>query len=330
MAGTLVKKSFEVAIKGGLIAIALYFVINRFEHSDYEGILSYHWFKPGFWMPLFLILWALNLYLDALIWRSVNGFLGVISLKRAFKTNFVSYALSFITPANSGEVAGRYIMLNQNQDRQKTLFLIFWSHFPRMIVKLGLGIPAILMLGVLSERLSLDLAMAVAFFTVAILLLVYFNLIKIQAWIYQRNIRRFNLAHYILNDRPRYKEKLKLLMLAFIKYLVYNIQFVALLCLWGNVDLSLELLSSVVIFYFITSIIPTFAAVDFIIKAAAAIYVFDGSLADESLLVNAAFMIWVFNVALPALGGLVVILKSNLGHSIKKKFSRGSLYGPSR
>ncbi len=330
MAKSLIKKSFETGFKGVLTVAAVYFIITRFGNSDYEGIFSYPWHSAAFYVPLFIVLWALNLFLDALIWKSVNRFVGEISIKRAFKTNFVSYALAFITPANSGEVAGRYIMLHHNQDRQKTLFLIFWSHFPRMVIKLLLGLSSLLFLSGLTGKIEWPLVYTVLLLGIPSLLLFYFFFIRIQRWLHSRNLLKVDFSKYILNDRPQFSEKLRLSLLALVKYITYNAQFLILLMMWGGVELSLELALSIIVFYFITSIIPTYAAVDFIVKAALAMYVFKETLADESLLINASFIIWVFNIALPALAGVGIILKSNLTTSIKKRFSRGNPYGPSR
>ncbi len=328
MAKSLVKKSLEIGFKVLLIAVAGYFIYSRLQGSDYKGVFSYRWHFPLFYSFSFIALWAFNLFLDAVIWKSVNRFVGHISIKRAFKTNFVSYALAFITPANSGEVAGRYIMLHNNHDRKKTLFLIFWSHFPRVIIKLLLGVSSLLILGGLSDNVPWPLVFAGLAIGISALLSFYFLFIRIQRWLHGRNLLKLNFSKYILNDRPYFTEKVKLSLLALVKYITYNTQFLVLLLMWGNMELTPELALSIIVFYFITSIIPTYAAFDFVIKAALAMYVFQFTMADESLLINASFIIWVFNIALPALAGVVIILRSNLTHSIKRRFSRGNLYGP--
>ncbi len=328
MAVNWIKKSLEIGLKGAIAAAALLLLISRFEDSHYQGLLSINWHSAGLYVTIFLLLWLFNLWLDALIWQSVNHFVEDISLKRAFKTNFVSYALAFITPANSGEVAGRYIMLNNKNDRRKTLFLIFWSHFPRLIVKVGLGGTALLLVGWLTDRVGAWLVYSVLGVGIPALGIFYFLFIRIQRWLHERNIRKVDLSNYILNNRPLFREKARLLIMALVKYLIYNFQFIILLLMWGGGVLTWELFFSVIVFYFITAVIPTFAAVDFLVKAALAIYIFDESIANESLLINAAFITWLFNIALPALGGVGVILKANLLTSVKKRFSRGNLYEP--
>lgn len=217
-------------------------------------------------------------------------------------------------------------MLNQKGDRQKTVFLTFWSHFPRFITKFLLGGSALILMAFYESKINQTEAVAgVTILTIA-LITIYLSILRIQKWVNERNLGKWEISKYILNNRPIVSEKISLLILSIGKYLSYNLQFIALLAMWNPDILSVELFLSVIVFYFITALIPTFAAADFIIKGALAIYIFDSSLASEAELINASFIIWVFNIALPALFGTGIILKTNLIHSIKLRFSRGTRY----
>lgn len=320
------KRILELLLKIALIAIAAYFILSKLQSTEYHGIFTYTWHKPHIYLSIFFSLWAANLLLDAIIWKVVNNFVENIRLKRAFKTNFICYALAFITPANSGELAGRYVMLNQKGDRQKTVFLTFWSHFPRFITKFLLGGSALILMAFYESKINQTEAVAgVTILTIA-LITIYLSILRIQKWVNERNLGKWEISKYILNNRPLVSEKISLLFLSIGKYLSYNLQFIALLAMWNPEILGVELFLSVIVFYFITALIPTFAAADFIIKGALAIYIFDSSLASEAELINASFIIWVFNIALPALFGTGIILKTNLIHSIKLRFSRGTRY----
>ncbi|WP_417599788.1 hypothetical protein [Owenweeksia hongkongensis] len=321
------KSTLELLLKLALIGVAAYFIFSKLQSTEYHGVFTYIWHDPYIYLSVFFALWVANLLFDAIIWQVVNNFVETISLKRAFKTNFICYALAFITPANSGELAGRYIMLNQKGDRQKTVFLTFWSHFPRFITKFLLGGSALLLLAYYESRITLVYALLGILLISVVLITIYLSILKIQKWLNERNAGKWDISKYILNNRPILSEKITLLFLSIGKYLSYNLQFIGLLAMWNPEILGIELFLSVIVFYFITALIPTFAAADFIIKGALAIYIFDSSLASEAELINASFIIWIFNIALPALFGTGIILKTNLLHSIKMRFSRGNRYG---
>lgn len=320
------KKALEITLKLALIGIAIYFIYSKLKGSEYHGVFTYQWYQPALYISIFFILWALNLLLDAGIWKVVNNFVQTISLKRAFKTNFVCYALAFITPANSGELAGRYVMLNQKGDRQKTVFLTFWSHFPRFITKFLLGGSALLLLAFYSGEIGAKELITAILIVAIVFITIYLSILRLQKWMHSKTAGKRDLSKYLLNDRPQLSEKLNLLFLSIAKYLSYNLQFMALLVMWNPETFGMELLLSVIVFYFITALIPTFAAADFIIKGALALYIFDSALATEAQLINASFIIWIFNIALPALFGTGIILQTNLIHSIKERFSRDNRY----
>lgn len=322
------KKTLEVLVKLLLIIGALYFISQKLKTTEYHGVFTYTWHHAGLFVSLFFILWALNLFLDAAIWKAVNGFVQEIHLQRAFKTNFICYALAFVTPANSGELAGRYVMLNQKGDRQKTVFLTFWSHFPRFITKFILGGSALALLAFYKNEIGSTQLVVLITLLVVIFLTGYLSILRIQKWLHNRQAANRDLSKYLLNDRPQPAEKIKLLLLSIAKYLAYNFQFIILLVMWNPETWGMELIFSVIVFYFITALIPTFAAADFIIKGALALYIFDAHLATEAQLINASFVTWLFNIAIPALVGTFIILKTNLIHSIKARFSRGSRYAP--
>ena len=122
-----------------IFGAAVLIVSRRLSFENYEGIFAQEMHDPALLIPAFVILWMVNLFLDARIWQRVHEMLAPIGIKAALHTNLVCYALSFVTPVNSGELAGRYLMLDPDLDRRKAAFLTYWSHFPRLIVKLILG-----------------------------------------------------------------------------------------------------------------------------------------------------------------------------------------------
>src|SRR5690606_10077494 len=165
-------------------------------------------------------------------------------------------------------------MLNQKGDRQKTVFLTFWSHFPRFVTKFLLGGCALVLLAFYEGKLTATQALFVTALISVALITIYLSILKIQKWIHSRNQGKWDISKYILNNRPVLAEKLTLLALSIGKYISYNLQFIGLLAMWNPSILGVELFLSVIVFYFITALIPTFAAADFIIKGALAIYIF--------------------------------------------------------
>lgn len=310
-----------------ILGAAVVVLSRRFQGHSYEGIFSYKWHQPGLLLTLFFLLWMINLWLDARIWQKVHSFMDNIRILKALETNLVCYTLSFITPVHSGELAGRYLMMDSHKNRQKTVFLTFWSHFPRLIIKLILGIGAFLVLWLSSANSGLWLQL-LSLLAVLLILVVYFRFIRIQRWLSRRGWRNFRLGNHLLSGRPAYPEKLELLALAGTKFFTYNLQFMLLLMLWSGLPFSWEILASVVAMYVAGALLPTLPMADFLVKAGVALLVFDTGLVAEDLLLNATFVIWLFNLALPALTGAIIILRTRLMQKLKRPAAPGSLYDP--
>lgn len=301
-----------------IIGAALFLVSKRLSSEHYEGIFVQPLHHAGLYLPIFTVLWLINLLLDARIWQRVHAMLANISLKRALQTNLVCYALSFITPVNSGELAGRYIMLEPELDRRKAAFLTYWSHFPRLIVKLVLG-AGVALVFLIPEG---DNALALALLWVllgAMIIAGYLRFRRIQQWLSRRAWRRIALVNYLLADKPATSDKIRLLVLACLKFLSYNLQFAVLLTLWSGLDLSPSLLMSVVGMYVIGALAPTIPLTDFLIKAGVAFLVFDHPLITDSMLLNAALLTWLVNVAIPSLVGGIIIMRTDLLSALRKR-----------
>ncbi len=299
-----------------ILGIALAVIITRLNSTPYEGVFTYTWNHSELILPIFALLWFLNLVLDARIWQKVHRFISSISLRKALKTNLVCYTLAFITPVNSGELAGRYLMLESQAYRRKTVFLTFWSHLPRLAVKLILGGFAFIFF---VESESNAYLKWIAGTLMLLVFIGYFLFIHIQQWLSKHGWRKLKLEDYLIKDRPKFLEKLDLLALATIKFLTYNLQFLLLLMMWGNLSLSMDLLVPVIATYVLGAMIPTLPMVDFVVKAGIAFAIFDPNLVSESILLNAALTTWLFNLAIPALAGGIIILRTDLRSSLRKK-----------
>ena len=156
----------------------------------------------------------------------------------------------------------------------------------------------------------------------------YLSFRKVQLWLSGRAWRRFSFGNYILPDKPIISEKIKLLILAMLKFLSYNLQFACLLLLWSDVALDLSLFISVVAMYIIGALVPTIPLTDFLVKAGVAFLVFDHAIISDSMLLNAALVTWFFNIALPSIAGGIIILRTNLLDALRKRPLPGNRYAP--
>jgi len=305
-------KAFSLFLKIALLSLALYFIYSKLDSLDFSTINLE--LSSKFWQLTiaFLLLWVINLSMDALSWQRVRKMRESVSWLTALKHNLICMALAFVTPMNSGELIGRY---NSMQDKSKYLFLTFWFHLPKFVTKLFfLAVSLVLFALANSNTLLLSTGTAAAL----ALLLIYFNFIKLQRWLRKYQVFNRPLQDYILDDRPRFGEKLELLIINLVRFVVYNLQFILLVILLSKENLDINFLLWVPVFYVLGTFITTIPAFDFIIKSALAVWLFDSSTISEEILLLVPAIVWLFNLALPSLAGVYFIMKTNLNQKLQK------------
>lgn len=311
----MVKKLLFALLKLSLIALALYFISQKIDWQDFKNI-EWSWSLRSFWaLFIFLSLWLLNILLDAVAWQKVQSILQAIPLKLAVLHNLKCYGLSFISPVNSGEVIGRYIIQDQAENRSKSLYLTFWTHAPKLFSK---ALLSFLIIPFLFPDLSAiyRLALLVLFF---LGLLLYLRLEKFLSWLAKKRWGRREFKNYIVTGKPLLPQKLILLGLNGIRFLIYSAQLG--LVLWGLQlsDFSFTILLSIPVYYFISALIPSYTGLDFLIKGALSLYYFELFTPNNLGFALASTFVWAFNWAIPATLGLISLKGQELARLKRKK-----------
>lgn len=307
----MVKKYGFPLFKVALLSLALYFLalkLNKLELSALQfeidtRSLTWH-------LLLFLALSIINLSLDAKAWQLIESMVNRISLGKALSHNLKCYGLAFITPLNSGELAGRYLVQKNPVHRKKALFLTFWTHAPKLFSK---ALVSLLILSYLAFEKTGDLSLGISgLFLFALVFFIYTQLQRIIALAHNKQLWNRPLKDYLLRDLPKTPLKLKALALNALRFLIFSGQLVVILDLINPELINPDLVLSIPLFYFLTAVIPTFAGLDFLIKGVLAMYFF-GAFNDQALIFGlATTAVWLFNLAIPSLIGLASLSKAEL------------------
>ena len=125
------------------------------------------------------------------------------------------------------------------------------------------------------------------------------------------------LKRYTIQGRPTNTEKLSLFLLAALKFSCYNLQFLVLIWLFADPELSGKLLLSIAAFYALSAFIPSWALADFAIKAGRALLLLAPFNISASAIVYSNIIIWALNLALPALIGAIALAKNHRVNGLK-------------
>ncbi len=308
-------KAFSFSLKVTLLCLSLYFIYSKVDTLDFYAIQPKVDLTFWFYLLLFITLWILNISFDALSWQKVRKMRENTSWFTALKHNLICQALAFVTPMNSGELIGRY---NSMQDKSKYLFVTFWFHLPKFTTKLIFLSVSLAILAIVTGNYKPFIITASAIAALLVVLLIYFNFTKLQRFLRKYQLFKKSLQDYILSERPYFSEKLELLIINMVRFIIYNMQFVVMVLLLTNSTLEIDFLIWVPVYYVLGTFITTIPAFDFVIKSALSIWLFNSTAIDETVLLLVPAIVWLFNLALPSLAGVYFIMKVNLSEKLQK------------
>ncbi len=304
----MVKKVLYPILKFGLIGLALYFLIQKLSQVDFSQV-ELSWGQDTLIAFIaFVGLGLINLLLDAKAWQVVQSCLREINLREAIQHNLKCYGLAFISPLNSGELVGRYIIQEDPEHRKKALFLTFWTHAPKLFSK---AIISFSLFPFLFSQWATPLKVG-SFIIMGLLFILY---LQLERWIsllakYQWGKRHFK--DYLIPGQPSIPSKIEVLGINGLRFLIYSSQLGVVIWGLGISELNLTLVLSLPVYFFVSALIPSYTGLDFLIKGTLSLYFFE-LFSDQSFgMAIATTIVWAFNWAIPALVGLSTLKKSEL------------------
>lgn len=313
----MVKKVAFWLIKFGLLGLALFFLYQKVSLLDLTNIQWTWSSSTGLYLFIFILLWLFNLSLDAIAWKTVQSNLENISFKKALNHNLKCYGLAFISPLNSGEIAGRYLIQEKEEHRKKALFLTFWTHIPKLFSKAFVSLPIIGYFLIKNNEATISLVLITLLFTV--LAWIYLRLEGIVSLLHQKHFLKRPLRDYVIKGKPSLRDKLLLLNINGIRFLIFSSQLAITLLAFKPEILTWELYWSIPLFYFLSALLPSYTGLDFLIKGTLALYFFELFEADALSFTLASTAVWLFNWAVPALTGLSLLKPHELKRLKRRK-----------
>jgi hypothetical protein len=258
-----------------------------------------------------VILFALNWGLEAQKWRFLIGAQEQLSLLQAYKAVFSGSTISLITPNRIGEYAGRVIHLQQ-MDKIKAAFTTVVGSFAQLSITVIAGSICFarqLELFIPQHSLATQMVVVLCVVMVAGTLILYYNM-----WLLSAISKRFPL----LNKIARYfhvfeeydsKALTTVLVLSLLRYAVFTLQYLLLLYAFKSGVPVLQAIQVIAIIFFVQAVVPSFTLSDLGIRGASALYFFSFFTNKHLAILLSAYGLWVINLIVPALLGLILILR---------------------
>lgn len=315
-----IKKIAEMAIKILIVLAGCWVIyVKIVKNQDLTGMwnsvkLSFSSPKNIFLMVLAFILMPLNITFEAVKWQKSVLPVEKIPFKKAFTAIFTGITAGMLFPNRTGDFLGRIFILEKG-NRIKAAMLTFVGNIAQMIVTVSLGCVAWIFF---SKEKFIWIVLVISLIIIVLLLIVYFNihiLKHLQKLIPTRWKEKTEQYMEVFGSFSR-RDLAQILLLAFAKYAVYSLQFVLLIWAFDVPLTYFEAMVPVMMTYLLMTVIPFITITEIAVRGSVCIFVFEKWLimneigAEFSMMVfSASTMLWLYNLAIPAIIGLIFIRK---------------------
>jgi len=301
------------------LAYSIYQQVQHHKDLDQSwDFIKYTLIKKG-WIIFILVflLMILNWGLEAKKWQLLAGKVQAISYWSAYRAILSGQAFALNTINRSGDFLGRILYL-QEGNRLRAVGLSLIGSMSQILVTFSFGLLSLTILRFTLLDNQAILPGLSAFWLDALLIglipgillfcLLYFNVALFIQWMERIPIIRKYKFYLEKMETMHYKDLTKILLLSMLRYVVFVVQYVLLLKIFG-VDASWQVLICLVsVLFMLMAMIPTIALAELGIRGKLSLELF-GLVATQQLSILAASAgIWVVNLIIPAIVGTIMIL----------------------
>ena len=314
------KKAISFLLKISIVALALFFLYDQlksnisFRQFDLNNIFLT--LKNNLSVLILVIfLMFLNWFVESLKWRFLISKIEKVSIKTSLRAVFSGITVSSFTPNRVGEYGGRVFCL-KHADRIQGVLITVIGSMAQLIVTIVFGLVGILLLPNLMPSFDLflkdlEFSYPIILFVV-ILLSTLLILLFLNASVFTILLSKFRfLAKFSKYSKVfsfySSSELLEVLVYSFVRYIIFTSQYFILLNIFSVEVSYINSMILITTMLFVVSVIPTVAIAEIGIRGSVALYLF-GLLSNNSIgILSATFSLWIINLVLPALIGIIFI-----------------------
>ncbi|MCH2232638.1 MAG: flippase-like domain-containing protein [Crocinitomicaceae bacterium] len=250
----------------------------------------------------------MNWGLETLKWRMLLNAENDISFSKSYKLVLAGITTGIMTPNRLGNFVGRVYDKDIN-DRENAIVATFLSNISQFMATILIGLVALYLL---PQQLNNEVNKTVIFSIAGILQLLSFIVFivpnnKVVSFFTSRFLPKYQKKIDDLAELPLSK-KLLIFFVAILRYSVIVIQFYLVLLVFIE-GLELEIWVGIALTFLLTTIIPSVAFGKLFVREASAILILSIFLIPIEIILSCTFILWCFNLAIPALLGMRFLYK---------------------
>ncbi len=310
-------KFTEILIKIVIVLLGIWILYKKIFHNqnitqlitDFK--LSVTTSKNYLLILFTFLLVPLNIYLEGIKWKVQLIPIENISKWKSFLSIFTGMTSGMFFPNRMGNFLGRIFMLEKG-DRIKAAMVTIVGGMAQMIATVSIGLLA----SIFFVNKYFILFLIASILIIATLLIMYFNihLLKYFQFLIPKKFKEKTKEYFEIFSLYKKKELLMILTFSFLRYFLYTFQFVLLI--WAfNIPLNyLEAMIPISLTYLLMMVIPFITITEIAVRGSVSILVFEKWLTLNNIstsygmmVFSASSLLWIFNIAIPAVFGLFLI-----------------------
>ena len=279
-----------------LFVVCLVAIYNKVAHNEnlnqYSADIRIQFEKVTFfeWAVL-VLLFLLNYLMEAIKWQNLLASWSPISIFKSYKSVLIGQAFAFFTPARSGDYVGRILLLPPGS-KIKGVAQLAWSSYAQLIITISIG--------------SITLFFNLPFFPwikwfmplgLIAALFVYFHPGQFKGWL--NKINKLQIEN---------KLKLNLLVISFLKYIVFVLQYTWAVSMLNIPIAPINLWIALGVLFLLLSIIPSISLTDLVIRGQIILVLLEPYYNNSLMLICLSTIIWAVNFLLPAIIGTFLLI----------------------
>lgn len=307
-----ITKQKLLAIKVLVISMLFAFLCNKFFYFQ-KNIVDLPTLRfildVKFLLPL-LIGTVLNWTIESCKWYYLLNKNNEVKFRYAFLSVLSGVSVSVIMPNRAGEFLGRVFYLKSG-DKVSLSVLSFYTSYTQQIVTILAGLISFYFWK--NNSLNDHLLFQVI---VPLISILYLSLFYVMHHAENFRIIKYVLDKFKISHIPliNIKDFLALFCLSIFRYCVFTLQLFFICKFMGMQVVTIDLLFAIFLLYFFNSFMPSYFITEIASRSLIAVFIFD-FLGDKGIsVVIPVFIIWVVNIALPALIGAFGIWKIRLNN----------------
>jgi hypothetical protein len=280
-----------------------------------------------------VLMMVINWLVEALKWRRLMRTVQDVALSNAVVAVLTGVSVSVFTPNRVGEFLGRVFSIRLSSPLRAVLVTLVGS-MSQLSITLVAGSVATLFFAsqhsLLARQLPPSLQSTVVVLTVAAnlaIVMLFLNVSFLTRLLLSLIPRRWRRIRSYVKVFSRFRRGLllQILSMSLIRYIVFTLQYLLLLLMFGVEYPWPHLLMLIGVIWFVMAAIPSFALAELGIRSSVAVAVFSvyatsGQPSETTAMtlavVAASSLLWIINIALPALVGTVFLHRLKIPESI--------------